>query len=79
MLKENSERKILEKICCLIVILTAIITPWLLHDREITQLKTTVITIEKRMGKMEDYIYGHLMSDPKKQQADSSEQQIMNK
>ena len=41
-MSNNSETKILTKLTCLIVILAAIISPYIYHDRLITEMKTDI-------------------------------------
>jgi hypothetical protein len=55
----NREIKNLERICYLILILTAIIGPWFLHDRKITALEIKVEAMTKTVDELKTAISTH--------------------
>ena len=50
--KTNGEFMTLKKIAVLIVIVTAIVTPYLYHDKAITKLQTDVTHIKKQVDEI---------------------------
>lgn len=65
----NNEMKALHKLVLVIAVLTAIIAPWLYHDRAIIELKTEMKNISKQVteldGLMRRYIFkGNISAIP---------------
>lgn len=60
---KNGELTALQKIATLIIILTAIIAPWLYHDRQLIRLEDKIDVLTATINRVEQKIDNHIKGE----------------